>query len=50
MTRYLLLALLAFAGGAAATADVTLELDAAERDWLAGNRVENLQVDTEWCD
>jgi ABC-type amino acid transport substrate-binding protein len=48
VTRYLLLALLAFAGGAAATADVTLELDAAERDWLAGNRSVSICVDPDW--
>ncbi|MCQ4296862.1 diguanylate cyclase [Pseudomonas stutzeri] len=48
MTRYLLLALLAFAGGAAASADVALELNAAERDWLADNRSVSICVDPDW--
>ena len=48
MTRYLLLALLAFAGGAAATADVALDLNAAEREWLAANRSVSICVDPDW--
>jgi len=48
VTRYLLLALLAFAGGAAATADVALDLNAAEREWLAANRSVSICVDPDW--
>lgn len=48
MTRYLLLALLAFAGGAAATADVALDLNAAEREWLAANRSVSICVAPDW--
>ena len=48
MTRYLLLALLAFAGGAAAAADVALDLNAAEREWLAANRSVSICVDPDW--
>ena len=48
MIRYLLLALLTWAGGAAASADVALELNAVERDWLANHRSVSICVDPDW--
>ncbi len=48
MTRFLCIALFALSGTVSASVDVTLDLSAVERDWLADNRSVSICVDPDW--